>query len=296
MDVEIPEVDNDTFVGVYYGQSKKGFAPYNAHKVNQDCMLVKEDTNTGTLILGAFDGHGQHGQCVSEFVCSSFYNFLIDHPKYKTQLKEAAVDALACAEHDCLENHLIRTEFSGTTAVICIIRGHYFLTLNVGDSRAILASNSGDHLHVQSITQDHKPSLPEERKRIEGSGGRVFALSYDDGYTGPERVWLKDQDIPGLAMSRSLGDTVAHSVGVVSTPDVFERTLTDDDRMIVLGSDGLWEFISSEEVVRIIQDCRSPQEAVERLGSVSWDRWFNEEKVVDDTTIIVVFLGKMSVQ
>ncbi len=66
MDVEIPEVDNDTFVGVYYGQSKKGFAPYNAHKVNQDCMLVKEDTNTGTLILGAFDGHGQHGQCVSE--------------------------------------------------------------------------------------------------------------------------------------------------------------------------------------------------------------------------------------
>ncbi len=45
----------------------------------------------------------------------------------------------------------------------------------------------------------------------------------------------------------------------MSTPDVFERTLTDDDRMIVLGSDGLWEFIPSEEVVRIIQDCKSPQ-------------------------------------
>ena len=43
----------------------------------------------------------------------------------------------------------------------------------------------------------------------------MFALSYDDGDTGPERVWLKDQDIPGLAMSRSLGDTVAHSVGAV---------------------------------------------------------------------------------
>lgn len=79
--------------------------------------------------------------------------------------------------------------------------------------RAILASGSANHLHVESITQDHKPSLPDEKKRIESSGGRVFALSYDDGYTGPERVWLKDQDIPGLAMSRSLGDTVAHSVG-----------------------------------------------------------------------------------
>lgn len=38
-------------------------------------------------------------------------------------------------------------------------------------------------------------------------------MEYDDGYSGPSRVWLHDQDIPGLAMSRSLGDTVAHSVG-----------------------------------------------------------------------------------
>ena len=69
MDVEIPTVNNDTVVGVYYGQSQKGFAPYNAHKVNQDWMLIKEDTTTGTLIFGAFDGHGQHGQCVSEVSC-----------------------------------------------------------------------------------------------------------------------------------------------------------------------------------------------------------------------------------
>lgn len=31
------------------------------------------------------------------------------------------------------------------------------------------------------------------------------------------------QDIPGLAMSRSLGDAVAHSVGVSSVPEVVER-------------------------------------------------------------------------
>lgn len=53
-------------------------------------------------------------------------------------------------------------------------------------------------------------------------------------------------------------------VGVVSTPDVFERTLIADDRMIILGSDGLWEFIPSEEVVQIIQDCENPQVGVER--------------------------------
>ena len=66
------------------------------------------------------------------------------------------MDALAHAERDCLESrfrrsasrsdHLIRTEFSGTTAVICIIRGHVLLTLNVGDSR---------HYSLSSFTQSH---------------------------------------------------------------------------------------------------------------------------------------------
>ena len=39
-------------------------------------------------------------------------------------------------------------------------------------------------------------------------------LDADGKPVGPARVWLKTQNIPGLAMSRSLGDTVAHTVGV----------------------------------------------------------------------------------
>ena len=35
---------------------------------------------------------------------------------------------------------------------------------------------------------------------------------------GPSRVWLKNEDIPGLAMSRSLGDNIAHRVGVICDP------------------------------------------------------------------------------
>ena len=38
---------------------------------------------------------------------------------------------------------------------------------------------------------------------------------------GPARVWLKDLDVPGLAMSRSLGDYVAQSVGVSPEPGKF---------------------------------------------------------------------------
>lgn len=40
------------------------------------------------------------------------------------------------------------------------------------------------------------------------------------GFNGPPRVWLKDQQIPGIAMSRSIGDLVAGSVGVIAEPEV----------------------------------------------------------------------------
>ena len=162
-----------------------------------------------------------------------------------------------------LLDRFIKTEFSGTTAVICIIRGKQLIVLNVGDSRAIIASEVGEERVITPLTRDHKPSLEDEKARMLAAGGRVFSMEYEDGYNGPARVWLADQDIPGLAMSRSLCDTVAHSVGVISEPEVTERTLTDDDRVLVMGSDGLWEFIPSEEVIQLIEDCEQPEVGVE---------------------------------
>lgn len=44
---------------------------------------------------------------------------------------------------------------------------------------------------------------------------------YDGTAIGPHRVWLKNENIPGLAMSRSFGDGLAHSVGVISDPEGF---------------------------------------------------------------------------
>jgi hypothetical protein len=48
-----------------------------------------------------------------------------------------------------------------------------------------------------------------EKQRILSAGGRVFAVEYEDGQDGPQRVWLGHMDVPGLAMSRSLGDKVS---------------------------------------------------------------------------------------
>lgn len=57
---------------------------------------------------------------------------------------------------------------------------------------------------------DQKPDVPEEMQRILSKGGRVEPYRDIDGSPlGPYRVWLKEQDIPGLAMARSFGDVVA---------------------------------------------------------------------------------------
>ncbi len=49
-------------------------------------------------------------------------------------------------------------------------------------------------------------------------------------------------------MARSLGDLVAASVGVSPEPEVLSYELDEDDQFIIIASDGVWEFLSNEQV------------------------------------------------
>jgi serine/threonine protein phosphatase PrpC len=46
-------------------------------------------------------------------------------------------------------------------------------------------------------------------------------------------------------MSRSIGDYVAQSVGVSPVPEINIYDLSPDDRVIIIASDGVWEFLSN---------------------------------------------------
>jgi len=74
--------------------------------------------------------------------------------------------------------------------------------------------------------------------------------------------------MPGLAMSRSLGDGIAHSVGVSSHPETKDFLIGIDDKFVVIASDGLWEFMTNEEVSRIVgpfYDQNQPEAAANAL-------------------------------
>ena len=113
----------------------------------------------------------------------------------------------------------------------------YFNVLaNTGDSRAVLFQYKEPTIKIREnstdseedtkspwtlvslfSTTDHSLDLHKEKQRIIQQGGRVERYN---GNIGPLRVWLKDEDKPGLAMSRSIGDHQARSVGVICEPDI----------------------------------------------------------------------------
>ena len=191
-----------------------------------------------------------------------------------------------------MRNSRVDTEFSGTTLSMAIIRGNTIIGVNIGDSRVTIGKlGPNGKIVAEEFTHDHKPETPDEKKRIIAAGGRVFAVEYDDGIDGPPRVWLGHMDVPGLAMSRSLGDAVAHTAGVTSEPEFFERQLNPEtDRFLLVATDGLWEFMDNDECVAMSVDTAEPRISVDTLVREANNRWMKEEQVIDDTTVITAHL------
>jgi len=146
-------------------------------------------------------------------------------------------------------------------------------------------------LVAESLTVDHKPDVEEEYTRILRAGGRVFSVRFPDGTVGPPRVWLDKKNIPGLAMSRSIGDFAVTPIGVVSTPDVREELLDDaSDCMLVLATDGLWDHMNNAEAVDLAATFARPEQAAAALAAQARARWIAAENCSDDITVCVVFL------
>ena len=98
-----------------------------------------------------------------------------------------------------------------------------------------------------------------------------------------------------LAVSRTIGDEVAKSVGVEHSPEIIETTLTGNEQFIVVASDGIWEFLSNDKVKELVMPYylnNKPNEACEKLiheASLAWDR---DGSARDDITCIVYFFPK----
>ena len=227
---------------------------------------------------------------VSGFVKQHLPEILSNQLKQEPDNIPAALTEGFLEMDDKLASSFVDCEFSGSTACVTLLKGKTLYTAWLGDSRGVLGRQTSAGLEGIDLTIDHKPDDPEEMRRIHEKNGRVERLVDEAGEPiGPPRVWLQYAWIPGLAMSRALGDKIAHTVGVISEPGISVLDLFPADKFIILASDGVWEFISSQEAVEMIGKFDDLQEGVEALINEAYARWLEEEEgVVDDITATVV--------
>lgn len=267
-------------------------------KHNQDNWLISQKVQgcKGQYLLAVCDGHGDKGHKVSALIRKYLPNTVEES---LTEGQDSKLPALFSAGIksmiSIIEKSEIDLNFSGSTLTAVLIRGKFLVCGNIGDSRVIIGSKDNSNAwHAFEVSSDQKPSRSDEASRIVNAGGVIRQYRSITGEnTGPLRVWSIDKDVPGLAMTRSIGDLASKKNGIISEPEMTTVHLTADDKFIIIATDGIWEFISSEEAVNLIKDvwAQGKSEACcEKLLQVSISRWENEG-MVDDITVLVAFLN-----
>lgn len=280
--------------------SKEGKVRSQPKIHNQDAYLVVEHFagRPDSCLFGVFDGHGAYGHDVSKYLKEHIEECITRSLKPADMGNpELVIDALKegfKGANAGIRKGTVDSIHSGSTCVVVIIIGDVCICGNVGDSRAILARTSSSGWFPVPLSEDHKPTVEDERARIIERGGIIAQQCSSSGVSsGPLRVWLPGLQAPGLAMTRSMGDNVASKIGVVSDPEMRQIMLTDQDQMLVLASDGLWEVLSNEEVVAILRryEASGVDQAAEKLMEEAQRRW--DGSTVDDTTIVLVSLAQV---
>ena len=285
---------------------KKGFAGPGIKKTNQDNFFIYNNFNNNSnyIYMGVCDGHGMFGQDVSGYLVNTLpqnmninlINLNISNLSMESSIKifPVILSTFVATNIDMTEDDRVDSTYSGSTCVSLFYTPSKLICANVGDSRCVIGKFDGNKWKSKNLSRDQKPSEQDEYDRIIKSGGRVESFKDENGnYIGPERVWLKEEDIPGLAMSRSFGDEIAHTVGVITDPEINEYYFVEEDKFIIIASDGLWEFISSDECIEMVKEYYLKNDidgALSYLYKESSKRWIMEEEVIDDITILMAFL------
>lgn len=295
---------SNNFASVFSKRGRKG--------VNQDCCIVWEEfgCQEDMMFCGVFDGHGAWGHFVAKTVRELMPPSLLSN--WQETLAQTSLDPECDLESDkkhhrfniwkhsyvqtCaaidkeLEQHRKIDSFnSGTTALSIVRQGDLIIVANVGDSRAVLGTTSDDGSLVPvQLTVDFKPNLPQEAERIVQCKGRVFCLNDEPGV---HRVWLPDEESPGLAMSRAFGDYCVKGFGLISVPEVTQRNITSRDQFVVLATDGVWDVISNEEAVQIVSSTPDRAKSAKYLVECAAQAWKRKRQgiAMDDISAICLF-------
>jgi len=248
----------------------------------------------------------------------------------KEVIHNACVKAHIHCNENLHKTPTIDDSLSGTTSISVFFHGprSRITVCNVGDSRAVIGklNNESSSKHLLNhglrafpLSRDQTPYRKDERIRVKKSGARILSLDQIEGYEplpsdhgglddneqdldlgeeideygDPPRVWAQDGEYPGTAFTRSLGDAIAEDLGVFAEPEIITREVTAQDKIIVLASDGVFEFLTNQSVIDICAKFQDPLEACRAVVAEAYELWLQYEQRTDDITILCIFLDDL---
>ncbi|CAH2041060.1 unnamed protein product [Thlaspi arvense] len=157
--------------------------------------------------------------------------------------------ALEETESDLHDDY--RGPTSGSTACVAIIRNNQLVVANAGDSRCVISRKG----QAYNLSRDHKPDLEAEKERIIKAGGFVQCGRVNGS----------------LNLARAIGDMElkrnrllpAEKQIVTANPDINKACsictscnveLCDDDEFLILACDGIWDCMSSQQLVDYVRE------------------------------------------
>jgi len=256
----LPRVEKHTKIGSINGLDYACSEMQGWRPAMEDAACAEDFRSSGISCLkdwalfGVFDGHG--GSAVSRRVSTELSAHFLDIIKDShaaadeispSEIKYALGEAFARMDLALRRDSSAgEFDFVGSTGIVVVLNSRDLVCANVGDSRALLCRSD----RCVSLSEDHKPEMPNERKRIEKAGGTVAQI-------GPcYRV-----DGWGLNLSRAFGDF--HYKGrpdlepweqkVSAEPEIRTISLEEGkDTYLALGCDGVFELLKNQDVIDFV--------------------------------------------
>ena len=204
--------------------------------------------------IAVFDGHG--GSAVSEYLSFFFYGTVERQLKKQESTVE---DALKKTVREMDEKMLKMHGGTGQGSTLCsvIVREKMIISTNVGDSRAVLGRKEGTAV---DLTRDHTPYDPIEKARIEAAGLTTQKIGdFDkDGKPVPGKGCVRINH--GITLARTIGYS-SDRPGITPEPEIKKFTLSDEDEFVVAACDGIWDFMSSKDVISFVFKKRDDENA-----------------------------------
>ncbi|MBE0480393.1 MAG: protein serine/threonine phosphatase 2C family protein [Dehalococcoidia bacterium] len=208
-------------------------------EMEDTCFLDLDFGSRGWVFGGVYDGHG--GLHVAKYAAENLHHVFLEKLSAGSPIPQAFA-----ASYEEISNR-VKAQDYGATAVNFLIEEGVIHTANAGDARAIVIGAD-----VHQLTVDHRLDNIVERERIESMGGVI-----QDPYTFRNEM--------GLMPTRTLGDEYFRPVGIMTVPSTGVYAIARDDRMLLAATDGLFDFMTNEEVASFAGVYPHPAELLEAL-------------------------------